>query len=369
MVARSASNRITSPGRWSSPTRTRLWIRAPAMFFATAVGPETRRMIPPSLIPVYRRIRIWYPTTRRIRRATYSSGRGAPFRSGRDGTGTKSGDRLSSSVRWIASGSPRNRSSSRMTRCTPGSRERDLACRPISSGVGVSRTSTPASRYPSPASFSIRAITWLIFRPFRAGSVLQDQEVAKLGLGEIHEPCANDHPQVADLAQLVQQEGNQRPPAERIDARETPRRAKEHAIRLAFDDGQEGNSLGGRRQGREGPAEEGPSGLLDRFRERRRRPDPVEGVPVEDPPPGEKMPVPVHGDDPILDFLQYGHEVRRVDGDGDEQGKGVLPIRPRGGRPDLPEPHRRLLEPGSVQGQFQDCEVPRIPVLREGPEE
>ena len=99
MVARSASSRITSPGRWSSPTRTRLWIRAPAMFLATTVGPETRMMIPPSVISAYRRIRIWYPTARRIRRATYSSGRGAPFLSGRDGTGMNSGDRLSSSVR------------------------------------------------------------------------------------------------------------------------------------------------------------------------------------------------------------------------------------------------------------------------------
>src|SRR5512140_112632 len=148
-----------------------------------------------------------------------------------------------------------------MTRRTPGSRERDLACRPISSGVGVSRTSTPASRYPSPASFSIRAITWLIFPRFRAASVLQDQEVAELGLGEIHEPCANDQPQVADLAELVQQEGYQRPPAERVDARAAPRRSEEHAVQLAFDDGQKGYSLGGRRQGREGPTEEGPSGF------------------------------------------------------------------------------------------------------------
>src|SRR5512143_2342288 len=164
-----------------------------------------------------------------------------------------SGDRLSSSVRWSASGSPRKSSSSRMTRRTPGSRERDLACRPISSGVGVSRASTPASRYPSPASFSIRAITWLIFHPFRAASVLQDQEVAELGLGEIHEPRAKDHPQVADLAELVQQKGYQRAPAERVDTREIPQCAEEHAIHLAFDDGQEGNPFGGRRQGREWP--------------------------------------------------------------------------------------------------------------------
>src|SRR5512141_157078 len=256
-----------------------------------------------------------------------------------------------------------------MTRRTPGSRERNLACRPISPGVGVSRTSTPASRYPSPASFSIRAITWLIFRPFRAASVLQDQEVAKLGLGEIHEPCANDHPQVANLAELVQQEGYERPPAERVDAREIPRRVKEHAVQLAFDDGQEGNSLGGRRQGREGPTEDGPSGFLERFRERRRRPDPVEGVSVEDPPPREKIPVPVQGDDPILDLLQDGHEVGRVGREGNEQGKGVLPVRPRGGKSDLPEPRRRLLEPGSVQGRFQDREVPGLVERREGPEE
>src|SRR5512140_2880345 len=122
-----------------------------------------------------------------------------------------------------------------MTRRTPGWRERAPACRPSSAGGRVSRTSTPASRYPSPASPSIKAITWLIFRSLRAGSVLQDQEVAKLGLGEIHEPCANDHPQVANLAQLVQQEGNQRPPAERVDPREIPRRAEEHAVQLAFD--------------------------------------------------------------------------------------------------------------------------------------
>src|SRR5512143_3009432 len=189
-----------------------------------------------------------------------------------------SGDRLSSSVRWSASGRPRKSSSSRMTRRTPGSRERDLACRPISPGVGVSRTSTPARRYPSPASFSIRAITWLIFRPFRAASILEDQEVPQPGFGEIHEPCANDHPQVANLAELVQQEGYQRTPAERVDAREIPQGAEEHAVQLAFDDGQGGNAFHGRRQGRERPQEKGPSGLLERFRERRRRADPVEGA-------------------------------------------------------------------------------------------
>ena len=74
--------------------------------------------------------------------------------------------------------------------------------------------------------------------------------MAQRGLGEIHEPCANDHPQVANLAELVQKKGYQRPPAERVDAREVPRRAEEHAFQLAFDDGQEGNAFGGRRQGR-----------------------------------------------------------------------------------------------------------------------
>jgi len=168
----------------------------------------------------------------------------------------------------------------------------------------------------------------------------QDQEVAKHRLrGDPQSLRDTIRGRLRTSRKLVQQQkGYQRPPAERVD-RARYRDARSGAPRPSW------RSTTARKddlrrapgQGRKGLEEEDlPASLSASASGRRRLRTRVEGALVENPTP-RKIPVPVQRDDPVLDLLQDGHEVDRVDGERDEQGQGVPAVPPWRGRTDLPE--------------------------------